>query len=57
VLIVDDDDDLCDLLTLILQKNGPVHVEYTLKDAESHDYWAGIYIMKCLFLGLSKDII
>jgi len=36
VLIVEDDDDLCGLLTLILQKNGPVHVEYTLKEAESH---------------------
>jgi len=22
-----------------IAENGPVHVEYTLKDAESHDYW------------------
>ncbi len=36
VLIIDDDDDLCRILTTILQKKLPVHVEHTLKSAETY---------------------
>ena len=36
VLIIDDDNDLCEILATILGKNYPVHVEQTLKDAEDY---------------------
>ena len=36
VLIVDDDNDLCKLLQLMVSRICPVHIEHTLKDAGSY---------------------
>jgi two-component system, OmpR family, response regulator len=36
ILIVDDDNDLCDVMKAILFKKCPIHIEHTLTEAESH---------------------
>ncbi len=36
VLIVDDDDDLCQILQLVVSRICPVHIEHTLKDTGSY---------------------
>ena len=36
ILIVDDDDDLCRIMKAILRKEGPIHIEHTLNEAEDH---------------------
>lgn len=33
---MDDDDDLCRIMKAILRKEGPIHIEHTLNEAEDH---------------------